>query len=74
MCMSRPGRVIELRDGMAQVEVAGRRAWFNALMTPELEPGAWVLTHTGLVVSEITEEDAQTVNTLLREVTEVTQS
>lgn len=64
--MSRPGRVIELRDGMAQVDIEGRRAWFNALLVPDVEPGAWVLTHTSLVISEITEDDAQAVNGLLR--------
>jgi len=36
MCMSRPGRVVELRDGMAEVEINGRRAWFNALLVPDL--------------------------------------
>lgn len=71
MCMSRPGRVVEVRDGMAEVEVGGRMRWFNALLTPELKPGAWVLTHTSLVVAEITEKDADAVNALLREGMEV---
>ena len=67
MCMSRPGRVLSLDGGMAEVEVAGRRGWFNALMVPGVKPGAWVLTHTRLVISEITEADALAVETLLRE-------
>lgn len=71
MCMSRPGRVIEVRDGMAQVDVDGRVRWFNALLAPDIKPGAWVLTHTSLVVSEITEKDADAVNALLREGMEV---
>jgi len=72
MCMSRPGRVVELRDGMAEVEINGRRAWFNALLVPDLRPGAWVLTHTSIVLSEISEADAESVNGLLREAMEVT--
>ena len=70
--MSRPGRVVALRDGMAEVETSGRRAWFNALMVPDVKPGAWVLTHTSLVVSEIAESDARTVEALLREGVETT--
>jgi hydrogenase maturation factor len=68
--MSRPGRVLELRDGMAEVDLGGRRAWFNALMVPGLTPGAWVLTHTSLVISEISESDARAVEALIREVVE----
>ena len=71
MCMSRPGRVVQVRDGAAEVEVAGRRAWFNALLVPELRPGSWVLTHTSLVLSEISESDAESINALLREGMEV---
>ena len=71
MCMSRPGRVVQVRDGAAEVDVAGRRAWFNALLVPELRPGAWVLTHTSLVLSEISESDAESINALLREGMEV---
>ena len=69
--MSRPGRVTEVRGGMAQVDIDGRARWFNALLTPDLQPGAWVLTHTSLVISEITEKDADAVNALLREGMEV---
>ena len=71
MCMSRPGRVIEVRDGMALLDLDGRTRWFNALLTPDVKPGAWVLTHTSLVVSEITQKDAEAVNALLREGMEV---
>ena len=71
MCMSRPGRVVALRGGMAEVDVQGRRSWFNALMVPDLEAGAWVLTHTSLVISQITEKDARAVEDLLREEVEL---
>lgn len=73
MCMSRPGRVVQLRDGRAEVETDGRRAWFNALLVPDVKPGDWVLTHTSLVVSEISEKDAEAINALLREAMEVAQ-
>lgn len=67
MCMSRPGRVVQLRAGMAQIEVEGRRDWYNALLVPDVKPGAWVLTHTSLVVAEISEREAHAVSALMRE-------
>lgn len=73
MCMSRPGRVVQVREGEAEVEVAGRRAWFNALLVPELHPGAWVLTHTSIVLSEISQSDAEAVDAVLRTGMEVAQ-
>jgi hydrogenase expression/formation protein HypC len=68
MCVSRPGRVIQVHDGLAEVESAGRRAWFNSLMVPEAKVGDWVLTHTGLVLSVVTPEDVVAVEALMVEV------
>ena len=67
MCMSRPGRVVRLSDGMAEVERGGRRTWFNALPVPEAAAGDWVLTHAGLVIAVITEAEAAEVDALHRE-------
>ncbi len=67
MCMSLPGRVLEVKDGMAQVERRGRSAWFNALLVPELRPGDIVLTHTSLVLEVIDAEEAAAVEAVLGE-------
>jgi hydrogenase expression/formation protein HypC len=69
--MSRPGRVVQVAGGMAEVESGDRCAWFNALMVPEARVGDWVLTHTGLVVSVIDEAEAAATARLIREVTEL---
>lgn len=70
MCMSRPGVVVALRDGMAAVQREGRQAWCNALMVPEVKVGDWVLTHTSLVVSVISEREATETEALLHALTE----
>jgi hydrogenase expression/formation protein HypC len=66
MCMSRPGRVLQVRDGMAEVEINGRVAWFNALTVPDVKPGAWVLTHTSIVLDEISADDAREIDRLFQ--------
>lgn len=71
MCLSKPGQVIQLNDGLALVEVRGRTRWFNALTEPELKAGDFVLTHTGLVIAVLSEEEANTID---REISEMEQS
>jgi hydrogenase expression/formation protein HypC len=68
MCMSRPGRIVQLLDGMAEVESNGRRTWFNVLMVPEAKPGDWVLTHTGIVLSVIGQADVDALDALMAEI------
>lgn len=68
MCMSRPGRIVRLLDGMAEVDTNGRLAWFNALMVPEARCGDWVLTHTGIVLSVIGQADVEALDELMAEI------
>lgn len=68
MCMSRPGRIVRLLDGMAEVDTNGRLAWFNALMVPEARSGDWVLTHTGIVLSVIGQADVEALAGLMAEI------
>ena len=67
MCLSRPGRVVRVLDGLAEVERAGRSAWFNALAVPEVRAGDWVLVHTSLVLAVVDREEAERVEALLGE-------
>jgi hydrogenase expression/formation protein HypC len=68
MCVSRPGRIVQLLDGMAEVESRGKRTWCNALMVPEAKPGEWVLTHTGIVLSVIGQTDVDALDALMAEI------
>ena len=51
MCVSLPGTVVSIRDGIAVVETVGMQRRCNALAYPELEPDDRVLVHAGLVVA-----------------------
>lgn len=70
MCMSVPGRVVRIDGGSAEVERGGRLYPCNALLVPEARVGDWVLTHASLVVSVITEEEAASIEEMLREIAE----
>jgi hydrogenase expression/formation protein HypC len=65
MCMSRPGLVVRVKGGMAEVDRGGVRAWFNVLPVPEAKAGDWVLVHASLVLAVISPEEAQQVAALL---------
>ncbi len=71
MCMSIPGRVTQLNGALAEVEQEGRKAWFNALTQPDVQVGDYVLTHANLIVSIISEEEAQRILQAAREVQEL---
>lgn len=59
MCVSLPGTVVSIRDGMAVVETVGMQRRCNALAYPELEPDDRVLVHAGLVVEVVSEDQAR---------------
>ena len=65
MCMSRPGRVLRVENGMAEVERGESRAWFNALPVADVQPGDWVLVHASLVLSTVSGEEAQEIEATL---------
>jgi hydrogenase expression/formation protein HypC len=59
VCVSLPGTVVSIRDGMAVVETVGMQRRCNALAYPELEPGDRVQVHAGLVVEVVSEDQAR---------------
>jgi hydrogenase expression/formation protein HypC len=59
MCLTIPGRVIQVNGAMAEVETEGRSRWYNALAQPDVRKGDYVFTHANLIVSIISEEEAQ---------------
>lgn len=70
MCTTIPGRVTAVNGAMAEVETEGRRTWFNALAQPDVKVGDYVLTHANLIVSIISQEEAQRMFDAIREVEE----
>lgn len=67
--MSRPGRVLRLENGMAEVERGDGRAWFNALPVPGIRAGDWVLVHASLVLAVISRDEAEQIEAIVAEAT-----
>jgi hydrogenase assembly chaperone HypC/HupF len=67
MCQTIPGRVIQVQDGQAEVETDGYTGWFNTGAQPGVKPDDWVLTHADLVVSIISEAEAQRLQQSIRD-------
>jgi hydrogenase expression/formation protein HypC len=71
MCLTVPGRVVQINGAMAEVELEGRTDWYNALAQPDVKVGDYVLTHANLIVSVISEEGAQRMLQAAREMQEL---
>jgi len=58
MCISLPGKTLEVKGSMALVDMGDRVEWFNALAHPEVEVNDYVLVHANLIVEIVSEEVA----------------
>lgn len=68
MCLSVPGRVIQVQGAMAEVEeYDGEVVWFNALSQPDVKVGDYVLSHANLLIAIISETAAQEMIDAYRE-------
>ncbi len=58
MCLAVPGKIIEVRDHLARVDFQGNEMEISLMLTPEAEPGGWVLVHAGFAIASIDEAEA----------------
>jgi hydrogenase expression/formation protein HypC len=71
MCLAIPSEVVEVRDKMATVEVAGIRREVSLLLLPEeASIGDFVLVHAGFAIHKIDQKAAEEALKLIRELTE----
>ena len=67
MCLTVPGRVVQVQGAMAEVESRGQRDWYNALAQPDVKVGDYVLTHANLIIAVISEAEAQRMEAAAQE-------
>ena len=59
MCLALPARVLErLDDDRITVELGGVRKEISAVMTPEAQPGDYVIVHVGFAIGVLDPEEA----------------
>lgn len=58
MCLAVPARIVECDADEATVELQGNRLCVSRVLTPDANPGDWVLIHAGFAISTIEAEAA----------------
>jgi hydrogenase expression/formation protein HypC len=71
MCLAIPSEIVEIRDKMATIDVAGIRREVSLLLLPEeASIGDFVLVHAGFAIHKIDQEAAEEALKLIRELME----
>ncbi len=70
MCLSIPGKVIEISGTMAKVSVGGALVNTGLHLLDDVQVGDYVLVHTGFALQKISEEEALETIKLIKELEE----
>jgi hydrogenase expression/formation protein HypC len=71
MCLSVPGKVVEIQDNMARVEVGGLVRDASMDICPDAAVGDYVLIHAGFAIQKLDEKEALETLHLLRQMSEI---
>lgn len=66
MCLSVPGKVVEIQNNMAKVEVGGLVRDVSMDICPDAAVGDYVLIHAGFAIQKLDEKEALETLDLLR--------
>ncbi|MCF6159386.1 MAG: HypC/HybG/HupF family hydrogenase formation chaperone [wastewater metagenome] len=58
MCLGIPGRIIEIADTIAKVDVAGTRKETNLMLVEDVRVGDYVIVHAGFAIQKMNEKEA----------------
>jgi hydrogenase expression/formation protein HypC len=71
MCLSVPGKVVEIQKNTAKVEIGGLLRDTCMDVCPEVVVGDYVLIHAGFAIQKLDEKEALETLELLRGVAEI---
>ena len=71
MCLAVPAKVIEVNGHLATVDIVGNTRSVGVSLTPEVQPGDYVLVHAGFSIQVIDEEEAHATLALLEEMADL---
>lgn len=67
MCLAVPSKIMNIRDGIAVIDVDGVRREASVLLLEDPRVGDYVIVHAGFAIHKIDEEEATETLRLLRE-------
>lgn len=68
MCLGFPGKILELDQFGAVVDIAGTKREVSTMMLPdEVVVGDWVMVHAGMAIAKMDEKEAELTLETLRE-------
>ncbi len=68
MCLGFPGKIIELDEFGATVDIGGTKRDVSIMMLPdEVVLGDWVMVHAGMAIAKMDPDEAQKTLEVLRE-------
>ncbi|MGM0408786.1 MAG: HypC/HybG/HupF family hydrogenase formation chaperone [Bacteroidota bacterium] len=70
MCLSIPGKIISIKDDMADVSIGGTIVKVGLQMLENIKKGDYVLVHAGFALQKIDEKEALETLQLLKEMDE----
>jgi hydrogenase expression/formation protein HypC len=70
MCLSVPGKIVEIHDNNAKVEIGGVLRDISIDVCPDVVIGEYVLIHAGFAIQRLDEKEAKETLDLLRRIAE----
>jgi hydrogenase expression/formation protein HypC len=67
MCLAIPSKIMEIRDGVAVIDVDGVKRETSVLLLEDPRVGDYVIVHAGFAIHKIDEEEAAETLRILRE-------
>jgi len=70
MCLAVPGKVIEINESKATIEVGNVKREVFVQLVPDVKLGEYVLVHAGCAIEIVDEEEALKTLDILKELAE----
>ncbi len=67
MCLAIPSKIVEIKNNMGTIDVAGVQREASLLLLEDPQVGDWVIVHAGFAIQKIDEAVAQESLRYLRE-------
>jgi hydrogenase expression/formation protein HypC len=68
MCLAVAGRIVELEEQDAVVDIEGNRVNVSTVLVPDATLNDYVMIHTGFAISKLSEDDYAEHQRLMQEI------